>query len=304
MQDENEKWMALALEEARKAYRKGEIPVGAVVVGPEGLISRAHNLRESLTTPLGHAEVLAIHRAAKKRKSWRLDDCTLYVTLEPCVMCAGVLVQSRMGRVVFGAQDEKAGAITSHLCLTNQKFLNHQVPFSSGVLQAECSEILKEFFADLRDNKKEDAIDRHVATCIVFHEGKVLGIRTVDPLSKKEQCFYPGGKIEDSETPEAAAIRETYEETGYRIKILADSHFYREYHFVWNGQNYRRRAEFFVALLDQKWHPPTRQDDASYNLGPVWIDQTDMEKIFNAHPAILMATQKAKKFWLKYKNKK
>jgi len=129
-------WMEAALILAKKAATQGEVPVGAVLVSPKGeLLAQASNLRETLATPLGHAELVALHRGAKKLKSWRLEDCTLYVTLEPCIMCAGAIQQSRLGRVVFGAKDAKAGAVDSLYSVLNDPRLNHQVQVTSGVLE-------------------------------------------------------------------------------------------------------------------------------------------------------------------------
>lgn len=302
MENTDQKWMRMALQEAEKARALGEVPVGAVLVGPRGLISKGHNLREKNSTPLGHAELIALHRGAKARQKWRMEDCTLYVTLEPCVMCAGALVQARLGRLVYGAKDDKAGAVDSHLHLCQQSFLNHQVKVVSGVLAAECSHLMSNFFSSLRDTKKSTAIDRHVTAVIVFHENKVLAFRGVDPTTQVAQYFLPGGKIEDHESQEESAMRETLEETGYRVQLIPGSHFFREYLYDWDGKTYRRRTEFFCAVLDEAWHPPQKQEDAAYNQGPEWIDIADIPKVFNYHPAILMSLQKATKIWRRWKS--
>jgi tRNA(adenine34) deaminase len=144
---QDEKFMAMALKLAKKAETKGEVPIGALIVDKQGkIIAKATNLRETKQTTLGHAELVAIHRACQKLQSWRLIDCTLYVTLEPCFMCAGALVQSRIGRVVYGAHDPKGGALTSLAKLGNDSRLNHKFQMTSGVLQTECSDVLKKFF--------------------------------------------------------------------------------------------------------------------------------------------------------------
>lgn len=150
---QDEKFMAMALKLAEKAQSKGEVPIGALIVDKKGkVIAKATNLRETEQTTLGHAELVAIHRACQKLQSWRLIDCTLYVTLEPCFMCAGALVQSRIGRVVYGTHDPKGGALTSLATLGNDLRLNHKFQTTSGVLQTECSEILKNFFKQKRSH--------------------------------------------------------------------------------------------------------------------------------------------------------
>lgn len=142
-------FMGLALEEASLAFDKGEVPIGAVIVCDDVIISRAHNLREISNRAIGHAEILAIEEANKKLNSWRLDRCTLYVTIEPCPMCAGAIIQSRIKKVVYGAKDLKAGVHQSVLNLFDYPF-NHQVEIVSGVLENECKEIIQTFFKSLR----------------------------------------------------------------------------------------------------------------------------------------------------------
>lgn len=147
--------MQIALKEAKKAYKLGEVPVGAVLVSQEGqLLAKAHNLKESLQTSIAHAEILCIHRASKKIKNWRLNASTLYVTLEPCAMCAGALVLARVKRLVFGCLDTKTGASKSLYKITEDPRLNHQIEVTTGVLEAESSLLLKSFFQQLRQNKK------------------------------------------------------------------------------------------------------------------------------------------------------
>ncbi|MBN2654803.1 MAG: nucleoside deaminase [Nitrospirae bacterium] len=145
-------FMTAALEEAQKAYEKGEVPVGAVVVIGEEIVSRAHNLRESSYDPTSHAETLAMREACIKISNWRLTDATLYVTKEPCIMCSGVMINSRLGRLVYGCSDAKGGGVGSLYQLLSDSRLNHQVEITSGVLEAESAELLKSFFSSLRQN--------------------------------------------------------------------------------------------------------------------------------------------------------
>ena len=142
--------MRVALAEAEKGYKKDEVPVGAAVVVDGKIIARAHNLRESLIDPTAHAEILCIKKAAKKLGGWRLSNATLYTTLEPCPMCAGALVHSRVKELVYGADDPKAGACGSIMNVVSSRHLNHKVKVVSGVMKKECSEILKKFFKKLR----------------------------------------------------------------------------------------------------------------------------------------------------------
>jgi len=143
--------MGLALEEAGLAFSEGEVPVGAVLVSNEGIIiSRARNKRESLQDPTAHAEVMALREGACKANSWRLAGATLYVTKEPCIMCAGAMINSRLGRLVYGCRDSKGGAVGSLYNLLEDKRLNHQVEVLSGVFEEECASLLKEFFEERR----------------------------------------------------------------------------------------------------------------------------------------------------------
>lgn len=143
-------WMRAALVEARRALEEDEVPVGAVVVHEGRVIGRAHNQRERLKDPTAHAEMIAITQAAAALEGWRLADCTLYVTLEPCLMCAGALVNARVPRVVFGARDPKAGACGSLYRVGVDPRLNHRFEAVGGVLEAECAELLVEFFRPRR----------------------------------------------------------------------------------------------------------------------------------------------------------
>jgi len=143
--------MQLALGEARLAFEHGDVPVGAIVVGPDGKeLARAHNERERGADPTAHAELVAVRSAARARGQWRLDGCTLFVTLEPCAMCAGALVNARISRVVFGATDPKAGAVVSLFELGRDARLNHRFVVDGGVLAAESVELLRAFFGALR----------------------------------------------------------------------------------------------------------------------------------------------------------
>ncbi len=146
----DEHWMQAALAEARLAEEKGEVPVGAVVIHDGQVIGRGHNLRESSQDPTTHAEIIAIQEAAKHLGSWRLIDATIYVTLEPCPMCAGALVNARVPRVVWGCNDPKAGATETLYAIGNDERLNHRFESVSGVLREECSALLTEFFAAIR----------------------------------------------------------------------------------------------------------------------------------------------------------
>jgi tRNA(adenine34) deaminase len=144
-------WMAEAVGLARRAAELGEVPVGAVVVSGTGeVVGRAHNTKETNGDPLGHAEILALRQASVRVGGWRLSDCTLYVTLEPCAMCAGALVHSRVRRLVFATEDPKAGFCGSLGNLVQDPRLNHRVEISSGVMREECAAMLKGFFAALR----------------------------------------------------------------------------------------------------------------------------------------------------------
>lgn len=146
----DEKFMALALKEAEKARKIDEVPVGAVIVLNGEVIARAYNKREQNNDPLGHAEIRAIKKASKKLNNWRLVDCELYVTLEPCLMCTGAIINSRIKRVIYGTSDPKGGAIESSLNLMDIKNINHYPEITKNVLQKECSEILKNYFKNKR----------------------------------------------------------------------------------------------------------------------------------------------------------
>lgn len=143
-------WMRLALDEARAAVTHNDVPVGAIVVRDGHVIAARHNERELTQDPVAHAEILALRDAAAHVGHWRLDECTLIVTLEPCAMCAGAMVNARLGSLVFGATDPKAGAVTSHFGLLDGAPLNHRVPTTDGVCAPECGDLLRDFFRSRR----------------------------------------------------------------------------------------------------------------------------------------------------------
>ncbi|MFI7586218.1 tRNA adenosine(34) deaminase TadA [Spongisporangium articulatum] len=149
----DDEWMGLALEEARLCLASGDVPVGAVVVDDAGrAVGRGHNEREALADPTAHAEVLALRRAASSLGTWRLDGCTLVVTLEPCLMCAGALLLARVPRLVLGAWDPKAGATGSVRDVVRDRRLNHRVEVTGGVREQECGDLLRSFFAGHRES--------------------------------------------------------------------------------------------------------------------------------------------------------
>lgn len=150
MSERDEYFMRLAIEEAEAAYVKGEVPVGAVLVAHDEVIATAHNSKESTNDPTAHAELMVIREGAMKTGDWRLGDAALYVTKEPCVMCAGAMVNARLGKLVYGCKDERYGAVNSRHQLVYDPSLNHQVRVVAGVLEDECAGILKKFFRDRR----------------------------------------------------------------------------------------------------------------------------------------------------------
>lgn len=152
----DQEYMLVALEQAKKAAVLGEVPIGAVIVYQEEVIATAFNLREKLQTTNAHAEMLAIDKANEVLGSWRLEDCTLYVTLEPCPMCAGAILQSRIPRVVYGAKDKKAGCAGSLYNFLQDNRFNHQVDVVAGVMEEESRQLLSDFFKVLRQKKKEE----------------------------------------------------------------------------------------------------------------------------------------------------
>jgi tRNA(adenine34) deaminase len=149
-QDEHEWGMGLALEEARKAYSLGEVPVGCVIVKRGEVIGRGHNLKETLRDPTAHAEMMALRQAASKEGSWRVLEATMYVTLEPCPMCAGAIVMSRIPELVIGVRDPRTGACGSMMDIVRDQRLNHRVELTFGVREEECASLLDAFFGELR----------------------------------------------------------------------------------------------------------------------------------------------------------
>ena len=148
--DKKIRFMKEAIKEAKKAELIDEVPIGCVVVKNDKIISRGHNVRETKQNPTGHAEIIAINKASKKLKNWRLEDCDIYITLEPCIMCSGAIIQSRLKHVYFGAFDPKGGAFGSSINVLDAKGINHRPEVISGILQEECSSILTNYFKNKR----------------------------------------------------------------------------------------------------------------------------------------------------------
>ncbi len=155
MMSQDERYMREAVRQAKKAYAIGDVPIGCVIVYEGNIIARGYNRRTKDKNVLAHAEMIAIKKACKKMNDWRLEDCTMYVTLEPCQMCSGAIVQSRMKRVVIGCMNPKAGCAGSVLNLMQVEAFNHQVELEIGVLQEECSSLMKQFFKELREKNKK-----------------------------------------------------------------------------------------------------------------------------------------------------
>ena len=150
-----EQFMKEALKEAKKAYNKLEIPVGAIIVKDGKIIARAHNIKEEKQDTTKHAEIIAIQKASKKLETWRLNDCEMYVTLEPCAMCAGAIIQARLKKLYIGTMDPKTGACGSVLNLLKDFKFNHNVELETGILKDNCEQILKNFFKELREIKRK-----------------------------------------------------------------------------------------------------------------------------------------------------
>lgn len=157
---QDEKYMRAAIREAKKAYALEEVPIGCVIVQNGKIIARGYNRRNTDKNTLAHAEIAAIKKASKKTGDWRLEDCTMYVTLEPCQMCAGAIVQSRLAKVVIGSMNPKAGCAGSVINLLQMKEFNHQVEMVKGVLEEECSAMLSGFFQELREKKSQEKKQR------------------------------------------------------------------------------------------------------------------------------------------------
>lgn len=150
------KFMKEALKQARKAYKQEEVPIGCVIVQDNKIIARAYNKRNGKKNPLAHAEIIAINKASKTTGDWRLENCIMYITLEPCQMCAGAIVQARIPKVVIGTMNPKAGCAGSILNLLQVQAFNHQVELVRGIMEEECTEMMQEFFRELRNKKKEE----------------------------------------------------------------------------------------------------------------------------------------------------
>lgn len=158
---QEERYMKEAMKQAKKAYAIGDVPIGCVIVYEDKIIARGYNKRNKNKTTLAHAELLTMAKASKKLGDWRLEGCTMYVTLEPCQMCAGAIVQARISKVVIGSMNPKAGCAGSIINLLQMKQFNHQVEMETGILEEECSEMLSQFFKELREKKKaEKLIDK------------------------------------------------------------------------------------------------------------------------------------------------
>ena len=155
---EDEKFMKEAIKQAKKAEAIGDVPIGCVIVHDGKIIARGYNKRNKDKTVLAHAELLAMKKACKKLGDWRLEDCTMYITLEPCQMCAGAIVQARIPKVVIGCMNPKAGCAGSILNLLDMKQFNHQVEVTRGIMETECSAMMSGFFAELRAKKKAAAL--------------------------------------------------------------------------------------------------------------------------------------------------
>lgn len=156
MSEEDRKFMKEAIRQAKKAYKLLEVPIGCVIVYEDKIIARGYNRRNTDKTTLAHAEITAIKKACRKLGDWRLEECTMYITLEPCPMCAGAIIQARIPRVVVGSMNAKAGCAGSVLNILEEPKFNHQAEFVNGVLEEECTEMLQEFFRELRARKKEE----------------------------------------------------------------------------------------------------------------------------------------------------
>ncbi|HWT27266.1 MAG TPA: tRNA adenosine(34) deaminase TadA [Mobilitalea sp.] len=157
--DIDEKYMREALKQAKKAYRLGEVPIGCVIVYQDKIIGRGYNKRNTKKTTLAHAELVAIEKASKIMGDWRLEDCTMYITLEPCQMCSGAIVQARIKRVAVGTMNPKAGCAGSILNLLQMEQFNHQVELTTGILEKDCTKVLQDFFKELRIRNKMEKLE-------------------------------------------------------------------------------------------------------------------------------------------------
>ena len=150
------RFMKEAIKEAKKAELIDEVPIGCVIVKDDKVIARGHNVRESKKTPLGHAEIIAIDKASKKLGAWRLQDCDIYITLEPCIMCMGAIIQSRIRNIYYGAKDYKGGAISSSINVLEARNINHHPNVEGGILEEECGSLISNYFKDKRMQKKNE----------------------------------------------------------------------------------------------------------------------------------------------------
>lgn len=167
---EDEKYMRAAIREAKKALALGEVPIGCVIVYEGKIIGRGYNRRNTDKSTLSHAEITAIRKASKKMGDWRLEDCRIYITLEPCQMCSGAIVQARISECIVGCMNPKAGCAGSILNILQMKEFNHQVPFKNGILEEECSSLLKTFFVGLRKRNKAEKAAKGEAEALVLQE--------------------------------------------------------------------------------------------------------------------------------------
>ena len=172
---QDEKYMREAIRQAKKAYALGEVPVGCVIVYQDKIIGRGYNRRNTDKNTLAHAEITAINKASKKLKDWRLEECTLYVTLEPCQMCAGAIVQARVTRVVMGCMNPKAGCGGSILNILEMSAFNHQVQVERGILAQECTDLLTTFFKELRVRNRMEKLLKKQAEAAQTADGDAAG---------------------------------------------------------------------------------------------------------------------------------
>ena len=172
---QDEKYMKEAIRQAKKAYALGEVPIGCVIVYQDKIIGRGYNRRNTDKNTLAHAEITAINKASKKLKDWRLEECTLYVTLEPCQMCAGAIVQARVTRVVMGCMNPKAGCGGSILNILEMSAFNHQVQVERGILAQECTDLLTTFFKELRVRNRMEKLLKKQAEAAQMADGDAAG---------------------------------------------------------------------------------------------------------------------------------
>ena len=215
-------YMELALAEARKAAELGEIPIGAVLVYNGEVIAKAHNLRETDQDATAHAEILVIRQACARLNRWRLSGCTLYVTVEPCPMCSGAIVNSRIDRVVYGCPDVKAGGAESIFNIITNPNLNHCAQVTSGVCEEECAEVMRSFFQRRRKERKAAKNlpkPVEVVAALIWRDGKFMICQRPANKARALLWEFVGGKVESGETKEQALLRECMEELNITIKV-------------------------------------------------------------------------------------